>query len=512
MITIKSAEEHKRIDCYTMDIAGVPGMVLMERAAMELVQEVTARVSKTEKICAVCGNGNNGGDGMAAARILTQRGYCCDIYPVLGSTQNSLQKETELCKKQRLLAERAEVQIRTEFHIAEYTVILDAMFGIGLSKEVAEPFHTIIDQINEAEVTVIAVDIPSGIHPDTGKVLGCAVRADCTITFGYGKPGLFLYPGAEYAGNIKICEIGFFTPTDSRTVMTAYEKMNELTLPKRKADSNKGSYGKILIIAGFGEMSGACCMTALAAYRSGAGLVRVITSEKSAAVIRVKLPEAMVSVNTSENYEEELKKYCEWADVIAIGPGLGMDNKALFTIYTVLLYKIKRIILDADAINLLANELDQRGKKGLEERLEVLNCILPENTILTPHLLELSRLTGIDLQTIKSAGISIAEKYASLTRQVFVCKDARTLIVCHNQMMINLTGNNGMATGGSGDVLTGIIAGFAAGGADSFAAAAMGVFVHATAGDKASRIVSSRAMMAGDIIEQLQKLFCEGEM
>lgn len=492
MIQICDRAYHKNTDAYTMSEIGIPGIVLMERAAYELAQEVP--VSKKGRVLAVCGSGNNGGDGIACARILHQRGYSCDVLLLRASHElTALTKQQfEIAKKNGVTVYETDSDVFPGF--AAYTVIIDAIFGIGLTREIEEPYQSVIEAVNASEAYVVAADVPSGIDTDTGAVLGSAVRADMTVSFGYGKPGLYLYPGAEYAGRVKVKEIGFVNPGNAGYHMFSYDGLTELPLVSRRSDSHKGSFGKVLIIAGFGEMSGACCMSAEAAYRSGAGLVRVFTSEDAKRALQARVPELMVSSCEKENWEDELTVQLQWADVIAIGPGLGTDEPARRALELVLSVKNKKVVLDADAINLLNGDMKR----------------IPSGAVLTPHPVELSRLLKLPVTAIKKDRIGVLKQ---LTREdiVLVCKDARTIIAQGKRFCINRNGNSGMATGGSGDVLTGITAALLASGMEAFDAACAAVWIHAEAGDRAANRLSERSMLATDIISMLHDIFQEIE-
>lgn len=493
-----------------MSEIGIPGIVLMERAAYALAHEIQKRIRKTDRILAVCGSGNNGGDGIAAARILHLMGYSCEVLLLCG--KHGLTEETG---QQLKIAQNAGVAVyqfllkgdRSEIvwnpeatdkefaGIAAYTLIIDAIFGIGLTREIEEPYKSVIEKINTSSALVVAADIPSGIDTDTGTVLGIAVEADVTVSFGYGKPGIYLYPGAAYAGNVLVREIGFVALDAPEYEMIAYENLKELPLKPRRTDSHKGSYGKVLMIAGFEEMSGACCMAAEAAYRCGAGMVRVFTGEDSKRALQARVPELMVSTYERTDWQIKLAEQLIWADVIAIGPGIGTGELAQQVLTQVLAIKGKAFVLDADALNLLNGEMDR----------------IPHGAVLTPHPLELSRLLGISIAEIKKDRIGILKRCDIRDDIVVVCKDARTIVSQGNRFCINLNGNSGMATGGSGDVLTGITAAILANGADAYEAACSAVRIHAEAGDKAARELSEHAMLATDIIAQLPDIFLEIE-
>lgn len=499
MIQICDRAYHKNTDAYTMSEIGIPGIVLMERAAYALAEEVQKQVGVTNRILAVCGSGNNGGDGIAAARILHLKGYSCDVLLLRG--KHGLTEEAE---QQLRIAKNTGVTvytIETDRNdcgsdagfpgTASYEVLLDAIFGIGLTREISEPYQSVIEEINASGALVFAADIPSGIDTDTGDVLGVAVKADITVSFGYGKPGLYLYPGAGYAGKVIVKEIGFVRPGEPEYRIHAYESVKELPLKSRIPDSHKGSYGKVVIVAGFEEMSGACCMSAEAAYRCGAGLVRVFTSEDAKRALQARVPEIMVSSYEKENWKAELVSQLQWADVIAVGPGLGNSETAVRALELVLSAGAKKYVLDADALNLLNGQLDR----------------VPYGAVLTPHPAELSRLLSISLGEIKQDRLGVLKKSVIRDDIVLVCKDARTIIAQGKRVCINLNGNSGMATGGSGDVLTGITAALLASGMNAYDAACSAVRIHAEAGDLAAEELSEHSMLATDITAKLPDVF-----
>lgn len=497
MIQIRDRAYHKNTDIYTMSEIGIPGIVLMERAAYELMQETRKWVAKSDRILAVCGSGNNGGDGVAAARMLYLNGYFCDV--LLLCHAGGMTDET---KRQLQIAENAGVRVYrmavdTEEEdpafpgISSYQAVVDAVFGIGLTREVTGKYYSVISQINALHGNVISADVPSGIDADTGAVLGIAVEADVTVSFGYGKPGLYLYPGASYAGEVLVREIGFVSPCEASADIFAYESLKELPIAERTADSHKGTYGKVLLIAGFDEMSGACCMAAEAAYRCGAGLVRVFSGEDAKRVLQTRMPELMVSSCDKTDWADELQSLVGWADVIAIGPGIGTGEKAKQALEIVLSATEKKTVFDADALNLLAADWQR----------------VPAGAVLTPHPAELSRLLGISVREIKENRIAVLKQHFTRDDIVLVCKDSRTISAYRNRFCINLNGNSGMATGGSGDVLCGVIAALMASGLEPFDAACSAVRIHAEAGDLAAFELSEYSMVASDIIQKLPEVF-----
>lgn len=493
---VADAQTMNEIDRYSMEKIGIPSMVLMEKAAMKLVEAMLPEISPNDKILAVCGSGNNGGDGVAAARILFEMGYHADIYMAGEEGKASNQMANQL-----KIARNIGLSVFNSVKISEYNVIIDSLFGVGLKRTIEGKYAEIIEEINVSNKKVFSVDLPSGINGTNGKILGIAIRADYTVTFGCQKFGLLLFPGCEYAGKVIVADIGF--PKKAVEAVQpkgfCYEPDDLKLLPIRKKRSNKGTFGRVLVIAGSEEISGAAYLAAKAAYRTGAGLVKVLTPECNKSVIQCLLPEALIATYSLDRFHTEwLKQEIDWATAVIIGPGIGMtEYSKKMVLYAVEHVRIP-LILDADSINLLADE----EKYVITDRKNNSTVLqLPSNIILTPHLKEMSRLTKLSLQHIVSDLYEVATQYRG--SYVLVLKDARTLVIKEERMYINVSGNNGMATGGSGDVLTGIIAGLISQGMDNYTAATLGVYIHGLAGDYAASHKNHYSVMASDLIDAL---------
>lgn len=488
---IVDGEQMKQIDKYTIEKIGIPSLVLMERAALFVVDTMLKTISRRDKILAVCGTGNNGGDGIAAARLLKEQGFDAAIL-ILGDEKRA----SEQTKAQLMIARNLDVPVFNNVRVSEYNIIIDAIFGIGLCKTVEGIFHSMIEEINQADNRVFSVDIPSGIHAKSGKVLGAAVKADTTITFGWNKIGIILYPGCEYAGNVEIADIGFSKKAIKAVCPETFilEESDIHLLPDRVNYSNKGTYGRVLVIAGSKNMCGACYLSAKAAYRMGTGLVKILTVEDNRNIIQTTLPEAILSTYQPNELKsklevERIKKELEWATAIVIGPGMGVSSGAEQLIDIVLQNVTAPIVIDADALNIWA---------GKEKKMS-----LPANVILTPHLKEMSRILQCEVEDIREQMIETAVKAVENETFTLVLKDARTIIINGKHICINTSGNHGMATGGSGDVLTGIIVGLLAQGMEYFHASSLGVYIHGLAADYAVKEKSCYSLMASDIIEAL---------
>ncbi len=479
-----NAAQMKAADAHTIDEIGIPSMVLMERAALAVSEEMEKSGMDLSKVLVVCGSGNNGGDGFAAARML---GGAHDVTIAFVGKETSMTRETA---DQRRICENLGMKIRTDFMDDTYTAIVDAMLGIGISRTVQGKYADVIHWINAQAAPVTAVDIPSGVCADDGKILGTAVRADLTVTFAGKKTGQILYPGAECCGNLICRDIGIRREYAESRVFY-YQKEDLGRLPARAAYSNKGSYGRVLLIAGSEGMCGAAVLSARAAYRSGCGMVRVLTPAANRTVIQTALPEAIVTCYDPCAPEQSLiRGAIDWADVVGIGPGLSTSESAKELLDFVLDDTKKPMVIDADGLNLLAADprLMEKVRPG---------------TILTPHILEMSRLSGQTKEEITDALTDTASAFAEKHQIVLVLKDARTVISDGERICINTSGNDGMATAGSGDVLTGLICGLRAQRAEAFDAASLGVYVHGLAGDAAADLHGRHGMTAQDLAEEI---------
>lgn len=483
-----NSAQMKQYDMDTIKKIGVPSLALMERAAMGVVDEIILAGFDLGSVLVICGSGNNGGDGFAVARLLEERNV--RVTAAFVGKEQSLSEEAGLQKK---ICENCGIKTSTNFMHREYTTIVDAILGIGLSREVTGAYADVIDWINQQSADVVAVDIPSGISADTGKVMGTAVKADLTVTFAYRKPGQILYPGADYCGRLVCKDIGVLGrrfPESLPSIFT-YGKADIKRIPGRKPYSNKGTYGKVLLIAGSSGMSGAACMSALAAYRTGCGLVRVFTPKCNRTAVQICIPEAIVTCWEENTFpEEQLAKALAWSDVAGIGPGFGKGTVQRKILSYVLEQYDRPLVIDADGLNLLSEAVELL----YETKAPV---------ILTPHIGEMMRLTDSAKEEILEDILLTARQFACEYRVICALKDARTVVSDGVRTYINTSGNSGMACGGAGDVLTGVICGLLAQGMTPFDAASLGVYLHGCAGDAARERHSAYGMIAGDIAEEI---------
>ena len=497
-----TGEEMQYYDSNTIMHFQIPALVLMEQAAIAATEEIIKLFpSRDKKILILSGKGNNGGDAMAVARLLHQNGYPVTVYIV----SNRIFSRTDFSESAGIqydILQNMNLPIVPNLPTDSYDIIIDGIFGVGLNRDICGPTADVIEQINHYSGCKIALDIPSGIHAGKGTICGTAFKADYTITFAFLKRGLFLFPGAEYAGKvikkkIGITEESFFKQPPKMYALTGDVKEH---LPSRVPWGHKGTFGKILLIAGSENIGGAAILAGKAAMMSGCGMLRICTHKEQKTELLTTLPEAMI--DTYSTLEEAIicvKKGLEWADVIAAGPGIGTVETAKILLQTVIQTSNKPLVLDADALNLLAfSEIYALLKEG-QNHLSTQRPL-----ILTPHPMELSRICGCSKEELSDKGLEIAVNLAKDLRCVVVKKDART-IICDETTpyIINLCGNSGMATAGSGDVLTGILASILALKLSPKKAAALGVYIHALAGDRAAKQKNKYSMLAGDICNAL---------
>ena len=518
MKAVLNGKEMKEFDARSIKGYGIPSLVLMERAAMAVAEKAEEILEKEEAgtVWSVCGFGNNGADGVAAARMLFLKGYDVKIVFPQRDGKGSEELEAQLNVVKRLgipvmtaedLPDLVEKKIPAQpFRKAGERkrscrgVILDAIFGIGLSRNVEGAYRKLIRWINgQEDMKVIAVDVPSGISSDNGSVMGDAVRADMTVTFGEKKLGQVLFPGRELCGHLLVKDVGFVPESSAEREkhVQMLDREDLLRIPARMADSNKGTYGKVLVMAGAKNMAGASLLSARAAYRMGAGLVKVFTPEENRLIVQEKLPEAILATYDTkeaekdpENFARKIARETEWADVIVLGPGIGMEDYARCMVENVLKDAYVPIILDADALNLAAEYRELTGY--FTEK-------------------EMSRLTGIQIEEMKENPVRTAREFADQYGVVCVLKDAATVIAGRDgKTFVNGSGTPAMAKGGSGDVLTGVIAGLVALGLEESDAAALGVYVHGLAGEAAEKHFGVHGVLAGEIADCLSEVYRDG--
>ncbi len=495
MKEVLTASEMKACDHGTIEQAGIPSMVLMERAALAVAEVIIKRYPDRNRILIVAGKGNNGGDGLAIGRLLAKAGRQVTFFQMSGNY-------SEEARNQREILLHLGFSICDIWPDGEYDIIIDALLGIGITGEVREDTRAIIQHMNQCRrqntggdlkthrmiPVICAVDLPSGIDTDTGAVCGEAVKADLTVTFQYLKKAHLLYPGREYCGKVYLRDVGIEDYGIGAETAFTYEKEEaQKLLPQRKISGHKGTFGKVLLYAGSREMSGAALLCARSILCSGAGMLKVVTEESNHTLLRTVLPEAMLATDPVKDLE--------WADVLIAGPGIGTSKEAAETLRILLRASQIPMVLDADALNLLAD--DPALMELMKEKAS------KQPVILTPHPGELLRLSGFTMTDYQQEREKAIRTFQEQCRCILVSKDACTEVTDGAALYLNSTGNDGMATAGSGDVLTGLIGSLLAQGLPAFEAASKGVFLHGLAGDEAALKKGKHGMIASDLVEKL---------
>ena len=485
-----SGREMKNWEKQAMEKYKIPSLLLMERAAMAVTEELLSGKYDLHRVLIACGTGNNGGDGLAVARMLKMKGHRVDV-----CIAGALDRLTVDAKQQLEMYQAISGNFVTDPAYEEYTVIVDALFGIGCNREITGIAAEVIEAMNAVKAPILAIDVPSGISVDTGKVCGVAVNAAATVTFFTEKLGMMLYPGRDYCGDILVADMGIPVEHVEECKTITYTDKDLEKLPKRRENSHKGTYGKMLVIAGSPTISGAAYFAAAAAYQMGSGLVKIYTPQENLFAMQTLLPEALIEIyDRSRPALKQLKQCMDWADAIVIGPGLGTDRNADKILKYVISKSEVPVVIDADGINLLA-----------ESKICLLDHTSP--IVLTPHIQEMARLSGVEKTEILKNPMSLAKEFTEEYPVTLVLKDARTVVAKENELLyVNTSGNSGMATGGSGDVLAGIIGSLIGQGMEVYEAAKLGVYLHGRAGDAASAAKSAYSMTARDLLDGITEV------
>ncbi len=495
---ILTARQIREADAFTMENEPIRSEDLMERAAEALADWLTGHYSPRVKMACICGTGNNGGDGLALARLLHDRRYDASVYIVHPEKEGSEDFQLNLA---RLKEGGHDVHgIESSADVPDwdhYDVVIDAMFGSGLSRPVEGLYAAVIRAVNSSDATVISVDMPSGVFADQPSTGEAIVRADHTLTFQVPRLALLLPENAAYIGSWHLLDIGlsddFITKADTQWFLLTPEMAGSI-LRRREKFAHKGNFGRALIISGSHGKMGAAVLCGRAAMRAGLGLLTMHVPTCGYTIIQTSLPESMAQTDESDHCITTTPDL-EGTDALGIGPGLGTAQETLYSLIESLRTYDKPAVLDADALNLMASHHE-------------LKEVLPKFSVLTPHPKEFERLVGSwenDFERL--------EKQQDLARElhcIIVLKGAHTSVALPDgNVYFNTSGNPGMATAGSGDVLTGIITGLIAQQYDPEDAALLGVYVHGLAGDLAVQQLTEISMIAGDIIDYLPGAFGE---
>ncbi len=506
-MNIVTAEQMRRLDADALTTYGIPVTILMEQAGMGVAREMERRFGDLagRSIVVLAGKGHNGGDGLVAARHLLQRGAFVRVFltfpPDASRGEARLQAEIFRSMGGRLLDPSSYDRALFCSALEEADLVIDALVGTGLSAPVTGLAAELIGDVNASGKPVTAVDIPSGISADTGEALGAAVRAALTVTFALPKRGHFLPPGSDHTGELRVVDIGIPRRAIDRAALPLSFFTKEAAtacVPARPPEAHKGTFGHVLVVAGSVGKSGAAMLTSRAALRAGAGLTtlacpeRVLRSgeDKPAEIMTLPLPETPEHTLAAHALDSLLAA-SKTATVVAIGPGLSTHVETQSVIREFIARVSIPVVIDADGLNALADHLDLLKRPHVP-------------MVLTPHPGEMGRLTRLGAREVQRRRIDIATEFAKTYEVVLVLKGARTVVASPDgRATLNPTGNSGMATAGTGDVLTGVIAALLAQGLAPAEAARLGVYLHGWAGDLIASERGERGMMAGDVIARI---------
>jgi NAD(P)H-hydrate epimerase len=510
---IVSAEEMRDLDRLTIE-GGTPGHVLMERAgngATKVLLDLFPHMRRKGRRALICaGKGNNGGDGFVMARLLRNRGARTDVVlfgradEVKGDAARNLRSYRRGRTVIHEVTGTEELDALVDC-LQRADVIIDAIFGTGLSSEVRGVQAAAIDLINTAGVPVFAVDIPSGLHADTGLPLGTAIQAEATATFGFAKIGQVLYPGATNCGELAVVDIGISSPaTAARPPTTWLLDRDEAArlVPARRPDAHKGDCGHLLVVAGSFGKTGAAQLVTRAALRVGAGLVTLVGPSSLYPVYASGVLEAMTEVLPDRDGRilfdaQRLEELAAGKSAVVIGPGIGTHEEARQVVGWLLGNLSVPLVLDADALTCVADDISSLSATKAP-------------TVLTPHPGEMARLLGADTPGVQADRVGVARRFAASHRCVLILKGARTVVAePSSHAWINPTGNPGMASGGMGDVLCGVVGGLVAQGLTAAEAARLGVYLHGASADRAAMEGGEIGLVASDVIAGLRPGLCD---
>ena len=521
MEIVVTPEEMRGLDRFAMDELSVPGQILMENAGRGVVEAMYRNYGELagKKALIFCGKGNNGGDGFVVARHLFLRGVL--VVVVLLGEKAELKDDARshfeilskmamnFATKERLGITRLRLSSQLKM-LPRADFIVDAIFGTGFSGSIRALSRKVIEWINQSDATKVAIDVPSGIDSHNGTVGNVAVKADLTVTMGFKKTGLLIGKSMSYTGRLETTDIGIFCRLPngfkSDTFVVGVEDIKRL-MPARSFDAHKHTVGKVFILAGSKGLTGAAAMASESALRAGAGAVVLGTPQSVSSILARKLTEVMVepldeTANGSLDIQamRNAEKHIQWADVIVIGPGISRHRQTQQLVWDILRDVDKPMLIDADALN------------AISEKVAVLSRRKSKNIIITPHTGELSRLIKRKSAEIDANRIDICREVAREFELTLVLKGSPTVTGSPNgDVYVNPTGNPGMATAGSGDVLSGIISGLWAQGMDQTVAAYCGVYLHGLAGDIARDKFGEKSLMALDIQRMLPEAILRAE-
>ncbi|MFK5985737.1 MAG: NAD(P)H-hydrate dehydratase [Pseudomonadota bacterium] len=507
MDNLYNKESIRLIDAATIKYIVPTGYALMTSAAQSVLDVLLNRFKALPELVIFCGQGNNAGDGYVLARLALQKKIKVKVFSLV--TKDKLTGDA--LKAYNDWSALGEVALNWSINeINNADIIIDAILGTGLNRKLDEKWNALIKLINQSPAKIIAIDIPSGLDANTGNTWGETIKADLSITFIAKKQGMYTAYARDYCGEIIFCNLNVPDSLYQQHIATAtllnWKKLQQKIKP-RLASSHKGNFGNVLIIGGNKSMPGAVKLAAMAALRSGAGLVKILTHYEHTLAIQSNYPELIViGLSATENNNLITDNTVDWADSIAIGPGLGTDEWAQILFNRVLAHKNickKALVLDADALNLLALTDSNQNKEQLNLKNSIKNA--HRNTIITPHPGEAARLLNTTIKAIENNRYEMAIELQQYLNSSVILKGAGTLVTNNNHILVCPYGNSGMSTAGMGDCLTGIIVSLLAQGYDTSIASQLAVCLHAKAADLAAKDGQS-GMIASDILPLIRKL------
>ncbi|MGA7563863.1 MAG: NAD(P)H-hydrate dehydratase [Desulfobaccales bacterium] len=508
-----TAAEMRELDRRAIAEVGIPSLVLMENAGRSTYQVLRREFPELAgEVAVLAGRGNNGGDGFVVARCLANAGTPVAVF-LLGRRDQvggDARVNLEILAHQGLEV----VEVLEESHLqaalhrlARASLIVDALLGTGLNSPVTGLLASLISQVNHLKRQVLAVDLPSGLSADTGEALGVAVRAEVTVTCGWPKIGLVMASGRDYVGRLWQADLGM-PPDLAREAQVSLAAARELRalLPSRPWDSHKGTFGHLLVLAGSEGKTGAAALASRGGLRAGAGLVTLGVAESLNDIMEVKVTEAMtLPLPQAEGARslgvralQPIEDFAGRCAAVALGPGLGTHPETRELVRTLVQRLERPMVVDADGINALAGDEERQKEKGKRKKF-TLGAAGPR--ILTPHPGELAHLLGCSTEEVQSRRLALARETAGQYGAVLVLKGAQTLVAAPDgRLSLNPTGNPALASGGTGDVLTGLIGGFLAQGLSAWDAARLGVYLHGLSADWFAARHGPRGLVAGDLL------------
>jgi len=509
---VSSVKEIQEFDNKTINEFGIPSLVLMERASLGVVDVIEKELNyilTSKKIALiVVGTGNNGGDGLVIARLLHTKNKQVHVLLIGNDSKRTVENNLQLDLIKKLNISHSYYSKEEFIKLAKDSdIIIDSIFGVGLIRELSGKYKEIVSLINTFDCLKLAVDIPSGIDANTGQILGEAVKADYTVTFAYPKTGLFMDSAIDFVGKLSVIDIGIpkFYEKDLNINLVDENFIKNIAPKKRSKNSFKNQYGRLLLIGGSKNMSGAIVLAGKSALKSGVGLLNIIVPQSIHSIVASQIPTAMVTpISEKDGHiikdEALLNKYLDTADTVAFGPGIGTNLETEEVLKYIMENYKKPLVIDADALNLLSKNISL-----LEKRNDNI-------TVLTPHVGELSRLLNTSTQEIQKDRILALKTFIEKYNAILVLKGVKTLISQKGEeIYINSSGSPTLARGGSGDILTGIIGSLLAQNikqnTKAIDSVILSVYIHGLLANLADKELNEHSIMTEELIKYLNLAF-----